>query len=210
MIAKLTGQVDSFDADAVILDVGGVGYHVHVATRTLARLEAVSGIVSLLIEPLIRQEQIFLYGFMDPTERQWFRLLLTIQGVGARVALALLSTLTPEALVQAITQQDRTAVSRADGVGPKLANRILSELKDKVSTWQSFVTPLQASIVASSVPEEKSAFSEALSALVNLGYRRAEALQALTDAHNHSGAEETAVLIRQALQYLSPLKGMHG
>jgi len=206
MIAKLTGRIDSFDTDAVILDVGGVGYNVHVTTRTLAHLETLSGIVSLLIEPLIRQEQIFLYGFIDSTERQWFRLLLTIQGVGAKVALALLTALTPEALVQAISQQDRAAVSRADGVGPKLANRILSELKDKVSSWQSFVPQPHAN----SAGEEKSTFSEALSALVNLGYRRAEALQALTDAHKHCGSEETAVLIRQSLQYLSPLKGSHG
>lgn len=206
MIAKLTGQIDSFDVDAVILDVGGVGYHVHVATRTLAQLEALSGVVSLLIEPLIRQEQIFLYGFVDATERQWFRLLLTIQGVGARVALALLSALTPEALAQAIAQQDRTAVCRADGVGPKLANRILSELKDKGGAWQSFVAPLQSS----RIKEEKNTFTDALSALINLGYRRTEALQALTDAHKESGSEETAVLIRQALQHLSPLKGMHG
>ncbi|MEI8294943.1 MAG: Holliday junction branch migration protein RuvA [Alphaproteobacteria bacterium] len=204
MIAKLTGQVDSFDTDAVILDVGGVGYHVYVATRTLARLETISGVVSLLIEPLIRQDQISLYGFIDHTERQWFRLLLTIQGVGARVALALLSTLTPEALAAAIAQQDRVAVCRADGVGPKLANRILSELKDKVSTWAAFAAvPLQVNA------EEKSSFSEALSALINLGYNRAQASQALTDAHKHSASEDTAVLIRQALQYLSPLK-IHG
>jgi len=207
MIAKLTGRIDSFDSDAVILDVSGVGYHVHVATRTLAQLEALSGVVSLLIEPLIRQEQIFLYGFMDATERQWFRLLLTIQGVGARVALALLSVLTPEALAQAIAHQDRTAVCRADGVGPKLANRILSELKDKGGAWQSFVTPSQPN----RTQEEKSAFADSLSALMNLGYRRTEALQALTDAHKESGSEETTVLIRQALQHLSSLKkGLYG
>lgn len=189
MIAKLTGLIDTLEEDAVILDVSGVGYRIYTTRQTLSQLS--SGMVSLLIEPLVRQEQTTLYGFITSKEQQWFRLLLTIQGVGAKVALALLSTFTPEELAHAIASQDRTLICRADGVGPKLASRILAELKDKVG---------EAQILLSTPPSPAPAFAEAISALLNLGYRRAEVLKALTDAPQ-SG--DTPALIRYALNHLS-------
>jgi Holliday junction DNA helicase RuvA len=198
MIAKLTGVVDTIDLDALILDVNGVGYHVLASNKTLARL--VEGQqASLLIEPLVRQEQTLLYGFSDIEERQWFRLLLTVQGVGGKVGLALLSALTTDELLQAIASQDATAICRADGVGPKLANRIVSELKDKIPTV--VVQPIRSVNV-------NLANQEALSALLNLGYRRAEAAQALCDLE--TDAHDTGTLIRLALQRLAQARVAHG
>lgn len=188
MIAKLTGLIDTLEADAVILDVNGVGYRVYVTAQTLSKMS--SGLLSLLIEPLVRQEQTFLYGFVSPQERQWFRLLLTVQGVGAKVALALLSAFGPDELVQAIASQDRTLICRAEGVGPKLANRVLAELKDKVG---------EVLVLSPTQSDSTPAFSEALSALLNLGYRKADAIQALSNAPQG----DTSDLIRYALNHLS-------
>ncbi|MEX0814595.1 MAG: Holliday junction branch migration protein RuvA, partial [Dongiaceae bacterium] len=133
MIAKLTGILESAGSDWAVVDVAGVGYLVHCSARTLARLQGVGGAVSLLIETHVRQDHIHLYGFLDAAERDWFRLLTTVQGVGSRVALAVQSVLPPDELVQAILVQDRAGLTRANGVGPKLAGRIVAELQDKVA-----------------------------------------------------------------------------
>ena len=133
MIAKLAGIVDQIGEDGAVVDVGGVGYLVFCSTRTIGRLPRAGAPVRLLIETHVREDHIHLYGFIDAAERDWFRLLTTVQGVGARLALAVLSAVTPEELSLAIVAQDRTVPARAEGVGPRLAARIVNELKDKVS-----------------------------------------------------------------------------
>src|SRR5436305_6913042 len=133
MIAKLAGVVEQIEPDAAVIDVGGVGYLAFCSTRTIGRLPSAGGPVRLLIETHVREDHIHLYGFIDAAERDWFRLLTTVQGVGARLALAILSAVMPEALLLAIVAQDKAAMTRADGVGPRLAARIVNELRDKVS-----------------------------------------------------------------------------
>jgi len=196
MIAKLTGVLDSTGDDSIILDVSGVGYLVFCSGHSLRRLPAVGQQLSLLIEPLVRNEQLQLYGFIETSERDWFRLLLTVQGVGAKVALAILTGLIPDEIIQAIASQDRTMITRADGVGPKLAGRIVSELKDKISPFtvatSSTVIPL------------KSTMNDAVSALINLGYRRSEAVEAVAKSqYQHDGTASAETLIRSSLQLLS-------
>jgi Holliday junction DNA helicase RuvA len=185
MIAKLTGIVDSISRDHAIIDVGGVGYLVRCSTRTLAALPPSGGAASLAVETLVREDAIDLYGFSGNAERDWFRLLTTVQGVGAKVALSILSTLSADELAQAIMAQDKAMVSRADGVGPKLANRIVSELKDKVSSGG--FAPVAATAAATGLPPD--AVADAISALVNLGYRRAEAMGAVDRAARKLGPE---------------------
>ncbi|MGA8399592.1 MAG: Holliday junction branch migration protein RuvA, partial [Stellaceae bacterium] len=131
MIAKLTGILDHIGADGAIVDVGGVGYLVFASTRTLGQLQP-GAAARLLIETHVREDHIHLYGFIDAAERDWFRLLTTVQGVGAKVALAILSAVAPNDLTLAIVAQDNAMLARADGVGPKLAARIVNELRDKV------------------------------------------------------------------------------
>jgi Holliday junction DNA helicase RuvA len=181
MIAKLTGLVDSVARDHAIIDVNGVGYLVRCSSRTLGALPPSGSAASLSIETLVREDAIDLYGFGTTRERDWFRLLTTVQGVGAKVALSILSTLSADELSQAIMAQDKVMVSRADGVGPKLANRIVSELKDKVGGFAP-------AAVAPSVPGiANDALADAVSALVNLGYRRAEAVGAVDKAARKLG-----------------------
>ncbi|HWL05777.1 MAG TPA: Holliday junction branch migration protein RuvA, partial [Xanthobacteraceae bacterium] len=131
MIGKLRGVIDSYGDDYVILDVQGVGYHVHCSARTLAALPAAGEAATLSIDTYVREDMIRLYGFVSDTEREWFRLLQTVQGVGAKVALAVLGTLPAADLASAIALRDKAAVARTPGVGPKVAERIVSELKDK-------------------------------------------------------------------------------
>ena len=132
MIAKLAGTVDSVGPDGAVIDVGGVGYLAFCSTRTIGRLPPPGGAVRLLIETHVREDHIHLYGFIDAAERDWFRLLTTVQGVGARLALAILSAVAPEALALTIVAQDKAMLARADGVGPRLAARIVNELRDKI------------------------------------------------------------------------------
>ncbi|HEX2117398.1 MAG TPA: Holliday junction branch migration protein RuvA [Alphaproteobacteria bacterium] len=183
MIAKLTGLVDSIGRDHAIIDVGGVGYLVRCSTRTLAALPPAGSVASVSVETLVREDAIDLYGFGTMRERDWFRLLTTVQGVGAKVALSILSALSADELSQAIMAQDKAMVSRADGVGPKLANRIVSELKDKVASG-SF-TPAAVTVSVPGLPAD--AVTDAVSALVNLGYRRAEAVGAIDKAARKLG-----------------------
>ena len=196
MIAKLTGLVDATSGEGAVLDVNGVGYLVFCSSRTLARLPAKGSPASLLIETHVREDHIHLYGFADPGERDWFRLLTTVQGVGARLALALLGVVGPDDLARAIAAADKASLARAPGVGPKLAGRIAAELKDKVGA-----VALGPAIAA--LPE-RGAEADAVSALVNLGYRRAEAFEAVSAATRRLGAAaQLDALIRAGLKELS-------
>ena len=207
MIGKLTGLIDSTGEDWAIVDVSGVGYLAFCSARTLGRLQEVSGPVSLLIETHVREDHIHLYGFADQAERDWFRLLSTVQGVGAKMALAILSSLPPEHLTQAIAAQDKTALTRANGVGPKIAGRIAAELRDKVgSIALGPGAALGGATAGEAAPVGGLAGSgeDAVSALVNLGYRRVDAFGAVARASRSLG--ETAPLeelIRAGLKELS-------
>ncbi|AWJ89520.1 Holliday junction branch migration protein RuvA [Azospirillum baldaniorum] len=208
MIAKLTGVVDSVGTDWVVVDVNGVGYQVACSNRTLSRM-TVGERRALVVETFIRDDRITLYGFADSGERDWFRLLTTIQGVGSRLALSILGVLDPDQLTRAIAAQDKTALTRADGVGPKVAARIVNELKDKVGNLT-----LGASAAAAPAAGGKAApaaggpdnmvMADAVSALVNLGYGRSEAFGAVVAAGRKLGdGAGVSELIRHGLKELS-------
>lgn len=203
MIAKLTGLLDSTGQDWLIIDVGGVGYQVFVSSRTLSQLPLKDQKISLLIESLVRNEQTQLFGFSSETEQAWFRLLLGIQGVGAKVGLAILSAISCDELHQAILSQDPALITRAEGVGPKLANRIIAELKSKVGgiTLGQTGTSMEGT---SNVASISGSMSEAISALTNLGYRRSEVIEAIAKSAQILGpGASTEALIRQGLNLLS-------
>ncbi|HEU0071530.1 MAG TPA: Holliday junction branch migration protein RuvA [Alphaproteobacteria bacterium] len=206
MIAKLTGILDSTREGQAVIDVGGVGYLVFASARTLGALPPKGQAVSLSIETHVREDHIHLYGFANDVEREWFKLLTTVQGVGAKVGLAILSVLSPNEIAQAIVAGDRTAVARADGVGPKLAQRVVTELKDKAgSIGLSQGAPAGAvfSKPAEGVASEDVELADAISALVNLGYKRVEAFGAVTNASRKIGKKAaTAELIRAGLKEL--------
>ncbi len=198
MIAQLTGRIDQLTEASCIVDVNGVGYLVHASTRTLAALPPPPTPARLLIETHVREDAILLYGFVDPAERDWFRLLTTVQGVGARVALSVLSSLSPRDLVSVIAAGDRASLTRAPGVGAKLAVRLLTELRDKAGAMPSspgiVLPPLRPPGVA----------DDALSALVNLGYRRVEAQPAVARVIERLGdAAPLDAVIRDALKELA-------
>ena len=204
MIGKLKGIVDAYGVDYVILDVGGVGYQVHCSARTLAALPAPREAATLSIETYVREDQIKLFGFSSDMEREWFRLLQTVQGVGAKVALSVLGTLKVSELASAIAMRDKAAVARSPGVGPKVAERIVTELKDKAPEFAS----IDPSVIAlSGALDEKRApkpVTDAVSALVNLGYGQPQAAAAIAAAARNAGdAADTATLIRQGLKELS-------
>jgi holliday junction DNA helicase RuvA len=199
MIALLTGRVEQLVEGSCVLDVNGVGYLVQASTRTLGALPQPPAIARLLIETVVREDAIQLYGFADPAEREWFRLLNTVQGVGAKVALSILSALSPRELIGAIAAGDRASLTRAPGVGPRLAVRLLTELKEKAGGMPSSAPGLGApAIRASSLAED------AVSALTNLGYRRPEAQPAVARVVERlgDGAPLDAV-IREALKELA-------
>jgi Holliday junction DNA helicase RuvA len=204
VIGKLKGRIDSYGEDYVILDVGGVGYQVHCAARTLQTLPSPGEAAVLAIETYVREDQIRLFGFRSDTEREWFRLLQTVQGVGAKVALAVLSTLPPAELANAIALRDKAAVARTPGVGPKVAERIVTELKDKTPAFAT-VDPAAANLAGAI--DERSApqpVADAISALVNLGYGQPQAAAAIAQASRSAGeGAETAALIRLGLKELS-------
>jgi Holliday junction DNA helicase RuvA len=170
VIALLNGLVVSMEADRCVVDVNGVGYLVQASTRTLSALPAPPAVARVLVETVVREDAILLFGFADPAERDWFRLLTTVQGVGAKVALALLSALTAADLVRAIAAGDRDALTRAPGVGPKLAVRLLTELRDRAGAM-----PTGAALPGAPPTPPGGLVSDTLSALANLGYKRAEA-----------------------------------
>ena len=196
MIGKLTGTVDSIAEDAVILDVAGVGYLVQCPASTLSRL-AVGAHASLMIEMKVSADAIKLYGFASAEEREWFRLLQTVQNVGGRIALAVLSTLSPRDLSRALALGDKAIIGRAPGVGPKLALRIATELKDKAPSMM--LHSEEDGIAVALAPRGPE--SDAVSALVHLGYSDARAAEAVARATQALGEHtETGVLIREALK----------
>jgi Holliday junction DNA helicase RuvA len=198
MIARLRGLIETLGDSYCVIDVNGVGYLVFCSSRTLGTLIK-GAAASLLTEMQVREDAITLYGFATTGEREWFRLLTTVQGVGAKVALAILSALSPDQLIAAISAQDRAALTRAPGVGPKLAIRLVTELREKAG-----VMPGGGAAPLPLPPTHKPHQADALSALLNLGYRHAEAQTALAHAIEHHGEDAPLdVLIRGALRVLS-------
>ncbi|HEY0324548.1 MAG TPA: Holliday junction branch migration protein RuvA [Allosphingosinicella sp.] len=195
MIAKLRGRLDSFSADHAVIDVNGVGYLVFASSRTLSSLGAIGEEVVLHTEMLVAQDMIRLVGFSSAAERDWFGLLTSVQGVGSRVALAILSALSADELHSAIAAGDHRMIARANGVGPKLAQRIANELKDKAGGVA--LGPGGGGVA----PARGGFASDAVSALLNLGFRPAEASEAVAKAEAEIGPEATLdALVRSALK----------
>ncbi|ARS28629.1 Holliday junction branch migration protein RuvA [Sphingomonas sp. KC8] len=195
MIARLTGILAETTADHAVLDVAGVGYLVQASARTLAAIGPIGGQVMLFTEMQVREDAMILFGFGSAGERDWFRLLTSVQGVGGRVALAILSVLAPDELVRAIGSGDKAMVARANGVGPKLAMRIVNELKDKTGGLVIGPAGGGAPVAAGS------AAADALSALANLGFRPADANAAVAAAEEELGAGATLdAMVRLALR----------
>jgi len=205
MIGKLKGVVDAVGEAHVIIDVNGVGYEVSASARTLRTL-GIGQEVSLAIETHVREDAIRLYGFTSEVERAWFRMLQTIQGVGAKVALGVLGTLAPPDLANAVTLQNWAAVEQAPGVGKKLAQRIVAELKDKAPALGAagLNVPAMAKVGTAQQPPQGDAAAEAISALINLGYHPGQASQTVAAALTELGkAASTPALIRRGLKELA-------
>jgi Holliday junction DNA helicase RuvA len=204
MIGKLKGVLDSVGEDHVILDVGGVGYVVQCSSRTLAQLPGRGEALALHVETQVREDAIRLFGFSSELERDWFRLLQTVQGVGAKVALAIGATLSPGEIASAIALQDKATIARAPGVGAKLAQRVVSELRDKAPAYSGAAAAeigLQQELGAGVAPP---AVADAVSALRNLGYSAQQASVAVAAALNNAGAgANSATLIRLGLKELA-------
>jgi len=204
MIGKLRGVIDTYRDDSILLDVHGVGYLVHCSARTLQALPPAGEAATLTIETWVREDQIRLYGFVSEVEREWFMLLTDVQGVGARVALAVLSTLRTAELANAIALGDKAAVARTPGVGGKLAQRIVTELKDKAPAFASVdpaVVRLSGELGDKRAPQP---VADAVSALVNLGYGEIQASAAIAAAVQSAGdGATTQQLIRFALRELA-------
>lgn len=201
MIGKLSGVVDSLDEDGLVLDVNGVGYLVAASARTLRSLPPIGEPLALLIETQVREDAIRLYGFLTVVERDWFRLLQSVQGVGAKVALGILGALTPDALSTAIASQDRAMMARAPGVGPKLAARLVMELKDKAPALGGVDFGAAQPDSGLKLPKEA---EDAILALVSLGYARPQATSAIARCSAQLGSEaQTAALIRAGLKELA-------
>lgn len=217
MIGRLAGRIISRGADHVLIDVGGVGYIVHVSERTLAALPGVGEATALYTDLLVREDLLQLFGFPSLVEKEWHRLLMGVQGIGAKASMAILGTLGPEGVARAIALGDHTAVKAAPGVGPKIAQRVVNELKGKAPAMMAMgdAEPGAAPVTAASADgpviepvaastASASGSAEALSALQNLGYGPGEAAAAVAEAAgSHEGAD-TAVLIREALKLLAP------
>jgi Holliday junction DNA helicase RuvA len=223
MIGKLTGRVDYKAADHVLLDVGGVGYTVHCSDRTLAALPGPGQAAALYTELLVREDLLQLFGFLTPYEREWHRLLISVQGIGAKASMAILGTLGAEGIARAIAIGDWAAVKAAPGVGPKIAQRVVNELKDKAPGVMAMGGTLgqAAGTVAADplieadtapvaptskppVPSSSAAQADALSALTNLGYGPSDAARAVAEAAGNDPGAEAPDLIRAALRLLAP------
>ena len=203
MIGKLRGLVDSYGDDFVIIDVQGVGYVVQCSTRTLQALPRAGEATALAIETQVREDAIRLFGFMSDAERDWFRLLQAVQGVGAKVALAILGILPPGDLAQAIALQDKAAVAQAHGVGPKLAARITAELKDKAPAFGA-IDPVAARLAGDEPRGASKPVLDAISALVNLGYGRPQAAAAVAASLKALGeTADASALIRRGLKEMA-------
>lgn len=204
MIAKLRGIADCIYEDSCIIDVNGVGYLVSASSKTLARLTK-GAEVTLLIETIVREDSIALFGFYDAWEKEWFNTLTKVQGVGAKVCLSILSALSPTQLAQAVSAQDKSSFLRAAGVGPKLAARLVTELKDKIVTVpvgditlsdvsDTDVAPVAVAAPANDVTED------VISALINLGYQRLEAYKVVSKIYAENADKPVSELIRLALK----------
>lgn len=202
MIGKLSGTIDSFGEKHLILDVQGVGYVVQASSRTLSQIGKKGDIASLLIETQVREDSITLFGFASQAEQDWFRLLTTVQGVGAKAGLAILTVCPPEKLGIIIASQDKAGLTQADGVGPKLATRILTELKDKAANSSFEIRDSKLEANTSNIEHRTSNDEDAVSALINLGYARADAYSAVMHA-KAAGNDNLQDLIRVALKELS-------
>ena len=202
MIAQLRGSVVHADNQIIILDVQGVGYAVHVSSRSQSQLATSSDMATILTEMQVREDSMALFGFVDAAERDAFRLLITVQGVGAKAAMAILSVLDPAALTQAIVAGDKAMVARADGVGPKIAQRVVNELSEKIGKIPNLANAAGGaeSGMADAGTMEAGASQDALSALVNLGYARAEAYSAIVRAQRAGAAADVSSLIAAALR----------
>lgn len=198
MIGKLSGRVDSFYEGYLILDVGGVGYRVFCSSKTAAKLGGVGASASLWIETQVREDHIHLIGFADTTEQQLFNLLSTVQGVGAKVALAILSALTPQEIQMAVMTGDSKAFTRAGGVGPKLGVRLITELKGKMGCVGANET-MQV-LQNTQTGAQSSVMEEAISALSNLGYARIEAGMVVANVFKAHPEADTSELIRLSLR----------
>ncbi|HEY7577337.1 MAG TPA: Holliday junction branch migration protein RuvA [Acetobacteraceae bacterium] len=198
MIAQLTGHVEALEDGRCVVDVNGVGYLVHASTRTLSALPARPEVARLLVETQVREDAILLYGFIDPAERDWFRLLTTVQGVGGRVALSVLSVLSPRDLTAAIAAGDRASLTRVPGVGARLAVRLLTELRDKAGAMPTVSSFAAAPASAPRVAEDT------ISALLNLGYRRQEVHSVVTQVIDRAGDAATLdAVLRDSLKQLA-------
>ena len=214
MIGKLSGRIDARGTDHVLLDVGGVGYVVHVSERTLAALPGVGEATALYTDLLVREDLLQLFGFTSLVEKEWHRLLMGVQGIGAKASMAILGTLGPDGVSRAIALGDWSAVKAAPGVGPKIAQRVVNELKGKAPSMMAMSGGTLEGAVADgdvidpvAVPVAQSgggAQAEALSALQNLGYGPSDAASSVAEAARaHEGAD-VSVLIREALKRLAP------
>ncbi len=206
MIAKLRGIVDSVYEDCCIIDVNGVGYLVSASSKTLGRLNKGTE-VSLLIETVVREDSISLFGFYDAWEKEWFNTLTKVQGVGAKVCLSILSALNPSQLAQAVSAQDKSSFLRASGVGPKLAARIVTELKDKIVTIPTGDVSLGDiagdDTIPSATPLSEAAsdtVEDVISALINLGYQRLEAYKVVSKVYAENADKSVSELIRLSLK----------
>lgn len=207
MIAQLSGRLVSADLTNLILDVQGVGYLVHATGRTLAQIGQPGDMVTLVTELLVREDSLTLYGFKDTAEQAAFRMLQTVQGVGAKAALSILTTLPADELSQAILAGDKAMVSRADGIGPKLAQRIINELAQKLPTSSTSGPATVGSATADGVEGDavgarQQLAQDTLSALLNLGYSRTEAFSAVSQTMQNEEAKDVSVLIALALKQL--------
>lgn len=206
MIGKLSGIIDSFADNYAVINVGGVGYIVFASRRTLSRIGQPGDAASVLIDTHVREDHIHLYGFADAAEQKWFRLLTSVQGVGAKVALAILSACPAERLAVIIASQDKAAITSADGVGPKLGVRILTELKDKAGQVDIPVATKSTKYNDVVAAETPSIDQDAVSALINLGYNRSDAYSAVMQARtkaNDNDKDNLQTIIRLALKELS-------
>jgi len=219
MIGKLSGRIDYRGGDHVLVDVRGVGYIVYVSDRTMAALPAIGQAAALYTELLVREDNLQLFGFTSLVEKEWHRLLMRVQGIGAKASMAILGTLGPDGVSRAIALGDWNSVKAAPGVGPKIAQRVVNELKDKAPAVMAMGTSGQASVPEDAVVEviepaaapvatppvnNSSAQAEALSALQNLGYAPGEAAGAIAQASGEAPDADTSSLIRTALNLLAP------
>jgi holliday junction DNA helicase RuvA len=204
MIGKLKGRIDSISEDSVLLDVGGVCYHVFCAGRTIAALPEAGAAAELIIETHVREDHIHLFGFPDLFERDWFRLLMTVQGVGVKMALAILNVFSPAQLAQTIAAKDIKSLQRVSGVGAKLAERLTTELKSKVLSLPTGGAPITTAARGTLIGiPPASASEDALSALLNLGYTRAEAYNAVQKAVEKTGTENIGKIVTESLRMLA-------